>query len=299
MKKNLELSLRARLLNLAKKNRTNLDFLVLRYMQEKLLKRISLSRYIENFVLKGGLFFLLFDNLNPRVTKDIDFLGLDINNSEENIKNIFTKIVSIDVNDGLIFNKDKITTEIIKKDANYKGIRVNIICSLGKIVKKIQIDVGSGDKVYPKVKKVNFPSLLDQEIKNLIAYSMETVIAEKFEAMIKLSYLNSRMKDFYDIYNIISSYNLNGNDVKNAIQITLQNRNTKLESNLVIFKDDFYNSRDKQKQWTSFIKNINAPKLEFEFIIQLLKIFLEHPISCILNSKNSDMNWEHKTNKWD
>ena len=207
IKKNVVGSVRAKLLNVAKENKTTLDFIVLRYMQEKLLKRIFLSRYKKNFVLKGGLFFLITKNINPRVTKDIDFLSISIANKEKEIKEIFQEILSIKIEDeensgALIFESNKIICEPIIKDADYKGIRVHIICSLGAIKKNLQVDIGHGDIVYPQINYTTFPSLLDSELENIATYTLESVIAEKFEAMVKLSYSNSRMKDFYDIYNI-------------------------------------------------------------------------------------------------
>lgn len=298
MIKNLVASIRAKLLNIAKENKLNLDYIILRYMQEKLLKRLSASEYRENFVLKGGLFFLLFDNLNPRVTKDIDFLGKSIENSEENIKKIFTEIISIEFEDGLNFDKNKITSELIKEDADYEGVRINIICNLGKIRKKIQIDIGYGDKVYPNIRYENFPSLLDENINDIAVYSIETVISEKFEAMLKLSYINSRMKDFYDIYNIITSYNINGEVVKEAIRKTLENRKTELESNPVIFKEDFYNDFEKNRQWKSFIKRINVNEIEFVVVIDLLKKFLGYIIELLKENKETEMKWNYIKLDW-
>ena len=192
--------------------------------------------------------FLLFDNLNPRVTKDIDFLGNKIENNEEYIIEAFAEILKVEFDDGLNFNIDDIKSEIIKEDADYEGIRLNIGCKLGKVEKKIQIDIGYGDKVYPSIQYGKGPSLLDDEIDDIATYSIETVIAEKFEAMIKLSYINSRMKAFYDIYNIINSYDIEGENIRKAIKITLENRETTIDTEIIIFKEDFYNSIEKQNQ---------------------------------------------------
>jgi len=296
--KNLEASLRERLLNIAKQKNLSLDYIVLRYMQEKTIYRLSLSSYKNNFVLKGGLFFLLLDNLNQRVTKDIDFLGMNVKNTEEHIKAVFKEILSIRLEDGLTYNSDEIVCERIKEDADYEGIRVNIICALGKISKNIQIDIGFGDVIYPETKKAVYPSLLDKPIDNISVYPLETVISEKFEAMLKLSYLNSRMKDFYDIYNIISNYDIKGKNIQIAITETLKNRNTKLETDIVIFREDFHNDKDKIKQWQNFVKKLNLADLSFESVLLSLKNFMSHIIICINDNRLSDQVWDHSSNTW-
>lgn len=299
MIKNLEASIKARLQNISKENGLTLDYVVLRYMQEKLLKRLSISAYKENFVLKGGLFFLLFDNLNPRVTKDIDFLGNNIDNSKEFVEKVFKEILVLKIEDGLIYDLDNIEVERIKEDADYEGIRLKIECYLGKMSKKIQIDIGYGDKVYPHIQYAKYPSLLDDEIDNIAAYSIETVISEKFEAMLKLSYLNSRLKDFYDIYNIINSYDIIGENIQTAINETLQNRGTLLEKNPVIFREDFYTDKEKLTQWKYFIKKINIENIDFEEVINNLKIFLGYIIENLLKNKRLEKNWNHLKQIWE
>lgn len=299
MSKNLDLSIRAKLLNIAKEKKVTLDYVVLRYMQEKLLRRISISKFKENFILKGGLFFLITNSLNSRATKDIDFLGRNIINTEEELKIIFSEIISIKQEDGLKYEKNEITCETIKEDADYEGIRVKIVCHLGKIKKNLQIDIGYGDFVYPQINYTKFPSLLDLSIDNIAVYSIESVISEKFEAMIKLSYINSRMKDFYDIFNIIKNYDLNGENVKNAIKHTFHNRNTKLELNLVIFKKDFYTDIEKINQWKNFIKKNKIVDIEFKEVIFLLKVFFVSIIKSIKNDEKLEMVWKYKISNWE
>lgn len=298
MIKNLGESIRARLLNISREKKIPLDFIILRYMQEKLLKRLSLSKYGDNFVLKGGLFFLITDNLNPRVTKDIDFLGISIINTESELKKIFNIIISIEQNDGLLFDNNQIKCEPIKKDADYEGIRIIVKCSLGKIVKKIQVDIGYGDIIYPQVRYNNFPSLLDSSIKNIATYPIESIIAEKFEAMIKLSYLNSRMKDFYDIYNIIKKYNIEGENIKNAINKTMLKRNTFLKSMPDIFETEFYNDADKQIQWNIFISKNKFSNIKFEEVVVLLKDFFGVLITAIKSDMILKTSWNYKQLKW-
>lgn len=297
MIKNIEASIRAKLLKIAKDNKLPFDYIVLRYIQEKIIKRLSLSDYRDNFILKGGLFFLLFDNLNPRVTKDIDFLGKSIENSEEFTRKVFEEIISIELDDGILF--EELETERIKEDADYEGIRLNIDCKLGKIKKRIQIDIGYGDKVYPKIKYADYPSLLGEKINDILIYSLETVIAEKFEAMVKLSILNSRMKDFYDIFNIIYNYEIDMLKIQNAIKITFENRKTDLAENPTAFTEEFYKNEDKIRQWNGFMKRLKIEKLEFEKVIFLLKAFLDPILKNILENKEENRTWKNDKQKWE
>ncbi len=298
MIKNIDASLRAKLLKIAKENNMTLDYLVLRYMQEKIIMRLSMSKYKDNFVLKGGLIFLLFNNLNPRVTKDIDFLCNSIPNSIESINTIFTEITSILHEDGISFESNKIKCERIKENADYEGIRVNIPCNLGKIKKIIQIDIGYGDKVYPEIKYVSYPSLLNENLKDIPAYSLEAVIAEKFEAMIKLSYINSRMKDFYDIYHIITNYNIQEVDIMKAVTETLKNRKTKLDINPVIFKSDFIDDLDRNKMWNNYVTKLKVKEIQFRDVMNVLEKFFDYLIKRISNNEIKNMKWDCFFTTW-
>lgn len=298
MIKNIEASIRARLLNISKENKINFDFILLRYMQERLLYRLANSEYRDRFVLKGGLFFIFFNNLNPRVTKDIDFLGISIKNSEEEMITVFSKVIEVEYEDGLKYGKDNIICERIKEDADYEGIRLNIKCSLGNVDKTIQIDVGFGDIVYPNFSYMNYPSFLNEEIKNLKVYSIESVIAEKFEAMVKLSYINSRMKDFFDIYNILSSQIIIGENLKKAIELTFNNRKTELDTNPVIFKEDFFNDRDKNIQWKIFLDKIGFKYIDFKSIITDIKLFLLPIVDSIKSNMLFFKEWDYETKIW-
>lgn len=298
MIENIEASIKAKLSNIAKENKMSLEYITLRYMQEKLIKRLSISEYSDKFILKGGLLFLLFNIANPRVTRDIDFLGMNIENTEGRMKKVFKNILSVQLNDGLKYDLERIFSEKIKENANYEGIRLKFVCYLGKMRKNIQIDIGYGDKVYPSINKISYPSLLEEEIENVSVYSVETSIAEKFEAMIKLSYINSRMKDFYDIYIYITNNNIREVDIVNAIKLTFENRKTIIEENPVIFKDDFKNDQLKIKQWKAFFIKNNFEEIEFNKVLDSMERFFMHIIKCILSGKNKNLNWDFNKIEW-
>jgi len=295
--KNRSASIKARLLNIAKKMQLSLDYLILRYMQEKIIVRLAKSEYKNNFVLKGGLFFLLHNNLNQRVTKDIDFLGININNTPENIKIVFQKILSIQLDDGLNIEPNTIKIAKIKEDADYEGIRVTFNCSLDKTRKNLQIDIGYGDSVYPNIEHRKYPSLLDDSSEIIVVYPKETVLAEKFEAMIKLSYLNSRMKDFYDINNLISNYEFKGNEIKKALVSTFYSRNTEFISKPDILSIEFSKDSKKNKQWSGFIKKNNLKTSDFENTIENIQYFIKPVYQSILETKDFFYTWNKK--KWE
>jgi predicted nucleotidyltransferase component of viral defense system len=181
--KNMAASVRGRLSNAARKENKPFDSLLLLYMIERLLYRVSLSQYVGNFVLKGGLLMYILTDFKGRPTKDIDFLADQISNDMNNIKEIFHKVCKVGCeDDGLIFDEDTITVEEIKKDADYQGVRVNIICYLGNAKKTLQLDIGFGDIVVPKPHYMECPTLLKMKAPNIKVYSLESVISEKFLA---------------------------------------------------------------------------------------------------------------------
>jgi len=209
--KNIVASVRARLSNVSKKEQRSFDSLLLLYMLERLLYRLSLSQYVEKFVLKGGLLMFILTDFKGRPTKDMDLLAQQVSNDMNDIKEVFRKICKVDCeDDGLVFDEESVTVEEIKKDTEYQGVRVNIICYLENAKKTLQLDIGFGDIVIPKPQFMECPTLLDMKAPNIKVYSLESVISEKFHAMITLSVVNSRMKNFYDIYTLLNSKSFDG-----------------------------------------------------------------------------------------
>ena len=202
MKKiNLEASIRARLKTIAKDSERNFDSVLLQYFQERFLYRLSISPYKENFILKGALLFVAYEIPRSRPTKDIDFLGKNISNTSENLISAMKEILEVQVQDGLRFDSESLISETIKQDAEYKGIRIYCNAYLGSAYSRLHFDIGFGDIVIPKPVILDFPVLLsDIPAPELIAYTPESAIAEKFEAIVNLGMITSRMKDFYDIY---------------------------------------------------------------------------------------------------
>lgn len=185
--KDMAASVKARLLKIAREENRTLDDVMTMYMLERLLYRLSQSRFRNKFVLKGGLLLCVLFGEPHRTTKDIDFLARQINGTVENIGEVFGEICNIEGLDGVVYDGGSIELRKIKEDAEYEGVRVLITCYLGKAKKVLQIDVGFGDVVIPHPQEMHYPVILDMETPEIWAYSLESIVAEKFEAMIVLA----------------------------------------------------------------------------------------------------------------
>ena len=273
-KRNLPASVHQRLLNKAHTTGQAFNELIQYYALERLLYRLSVSEYAEQFTLKGALMFNAWGLANTRPTRDIDLLG-HTSNQIEHAVNIFRDICKLDVErDGLEFDDDEIQGEHIKEDAEYEGIRVSLTARLGKTRLPIQIDIGFADVITPEPESIDYPTILDFPAPHLYGYPPETVVAEKFQAMTVLGMANSRMKDFHDIWTLANHFKFDGATLQRAIERTFQNRNTEMpDESHVIFSDEFVNQ--KTEQWISFGRKIRGKQsVEMAQVVQLLREFL-------------------------
>ena len=263
---NIPASVKAKLLHISGRDNIEFNTLLRKYFQERFLYRLSISKHKDSFVLKGGLLLTSIDIPTTRPTMDIDFLADKLKNDIANIVEIFKEIISMPTeDDGIIFNKDNVTAEIIQKDADYNGIRVKMEGKLGSAQQMVQVDLGFGDVIFPDKRDIYYPSLLDENKSQLKAYPLETVIAEKFEAMVKHGILNSRMKDFYDVYMILNEEKLDNKNIKKAIEKTFSNRGTDIPKQSLVFTKEFYEDPTKQLQWNAFLKKSNITSLSLSF----------------------------------
>lgn len=299
--KNKSASIRARLHNIARKENIDLNVLIVLYMQERILYRLSKSEYRNNFVLKGGLLLFAHNRFKGRPTQDMDFLGNQISNDINSIQSIFREIFSKDCNDGLVFYTDTITIEKINEDAKYNGVRIKIRCLLGSAANVMNIDIGFGDIIVPKPVKMQFPCILDSEpAPEINAYTLESIIAEKFHAMIKLGIMNSRMKDFYDVYVLSRTNNFEGAMLTEALRETFNRRNTAFEKNPIVFNDTFRKDRDKKLQWNAFVRKTKLEGIPSNFGEVLLEIknFLYPIYGGLLKEDDFVKSWNCKMNSW-
>lgn len=296
---NLAASIRARLLNIAKQSKRDFNAILLQYFQERFLYRLSISPHKNNLILKGALLFLAYKAPAMRPTKDIDFLGLAASADPEHLTSIIQKIASISVEDGVEFLTDTITTEIIREERKYQGIRLKLDAKLTTAKKTLQLDVGFGDVVIPQPVEMQFPTLLDQPAPFIRAYSKESVVAEKFEAIVYLNFLTSRMKDFYDILFLAQNYSFQLDVLGKAIQTTFHQRNTSLDDRGVIFTDEFRNHSEKQVQWNAFLSRNNLETIaDFSKVIAQLKGFID-PACSKESIANNVAHWNPPEWRWE
>lgn len=255
-KKNLAASVRQRLLNLVREQNEDFGLFLTKYGLERILFRLSQSRHWDVFILKGALLFELWTEQIYRPTRDADFLGTG-ESSLERFTQIFRDISAQEVeDDGLRFDAESVKAERIKEDADYEGLRVTLMGHLENARIPIQIDIGFGDVVTPGPVETEYPSLLDLPRAKLLTYPKETVVAEKFEALVKLGMANSRMKDFHDLYTLASQFEFEGKVLAEAIRRTFDRRGAELPANgaAFAFTESFYSDENKISQWEAFCK---------------------------------------------
>jgi hypothetical protein len=292
--KNITASVRARLLNIAKQAERNFDAVLLQYFQERFLYRLSISAYQKQFVLKGALVLLADSVSRFRPTKDIDLSGRF---AFKDLKRIMSEICALPCEDGVQFDIKQMSIEDIAVEKEYNGFRLKILTQMGVIKKKLQLDIGIGDKIYPKPVVKQFPGLLDLPVPNILFYPKEAIIAEKLETIIRFNALTSRMKDFYDILFLAQSKNFNSHILWKAIHITFVSRKTNLESKKIIFQLSFKKDKLKHNQWMSFLHR-NSLNLSDNFskIVQLLEAFID-PIFEI-NKSDAPKIWQPNSWHW-
>ena len=290
---NIAASVHQRLLNKAKESSRPFNELLQYFAIERFIYRLSKSPHADQFILKGALMFSAWCGPESRPTMDIDLLGI-IDNQLDTITAVMKDACLIDVEpDGISFNADTVEAVRITEDAEYEGVRVRVHGSLGKARVSIQIDIGFGDVIVPNADSVSYPAILDFPAPELKGYTMESTIAEKFQAMVKLGVLNSRMKDFYDIWFLSRTFDFKGEILGEAIAKTFEKRNTPVNLKAALFDPSFGVDRDKDVQWRGFIgkaKLIYAPET-FEEIVAVVKLFLEPVAMAIVERRSFNSIW--------
>jgi predicted nucleotidyltransferase component of viral defense system len=219
--------LKALIRNLAEKKNITPEIILRNFMLERLLERISVSKYKSNFILKGGMLISAMVGIDTRATMDIDTVLKKKNFSEADIKAVIKEILTIPVEDNVKLTFKNI--EEIREDADYPGYRVSIEAILDKTKQMIKIDVSTGDFVTPKEIKYDFQLMLEDRSISVMAYNVETVLAEKLETVIARGITNTRMRDFYDIYVLTKTHSFDKKIFRSALEKTSENRNTALQ----------------------------------------------------------------------
>jgi predicted nucleotidyltransferase component of viral defense system len=291
--KNIAASVRQRLLNNARETGRPFNEILQYFAMERFLYRLSKSPYSANLVLKGALMLTVWEAPFSRPTMDIDFLG-HIDNNIKSITAIVADICSQKVEpDGIIFDLTSIKGEHITEDADYEGVRVRFHGSLGTAKFTMQLDIGFGDVVIPAPASLEYPTILDLPVPKLLGYSRESSIAEKFEAMVKLGVVSSRMKDFFDIWLLSQQFDFEGKRLAAAIDKTFSTRGTIIQSEPNSLTNSFAEDPIKVTQWRGFIRKIrltNVPQ-DFREVIEAISIFLRPIAERLATKKPFEATW--------
>lgn len=291
---NVPASINARIQNLARVQNKPVQELLQYYCIERFLFRLSQTNYSKLFVLKGGLIFYALGYQLRRPTRDIDLRGFTSNSTQNLLSVIGAAFEISDNNDGLSFDKNSIRFEEISIDADYKGVRVSFEAYLGKARIPLRVDIGFSDVITPRVQTIIYPVLLiEMEAPRLQGYPLESMISEKFHAMVKLDEINSRWKDFYDIWMLSEINNFSGELLQKAIQITFDQRETPVPTSKPVGLTNEY-ALTHQIDWQRFIKKnkLTQDGVEnFSKVIMRLNVFLLPPVVSLNNHKLFKKEW--------
>lgn len=270
-------SIRSKLLNIAKNEDVYYQTVLTRYFQERLIYRMSQTPHRQNFYLKGGALMYAYERFAARPTLDIDFLGNNISNEGKRIEAAFREICSFPCEeDGVVYDVEHITSKNITEFKDYHGVRLSIPVSMDTVQQVLTMDIGFGDVVTPSPVGLDYPALLKHlPSANILAYSLETVVAEKMHAVIDLADRSSRLKDYYDLYQILSTRKLDTAILQEAISRTFENRHTPYDPETMFFRKEFGTNQIMETRWRAFIKKITSKSnLQFNEVVAYLKEIL-------------------------
>jgi predicted nucleotidyltransferase component of viral defense system len=290
-------SIRQRLLNIAREQKIEFQLILTRSALERFLYRLSRSKYSNDFVLKGAMLFQVWGGAMHRPTRDLDLLSFgepDIAYFTSTIREICAQDLS---NDGVLFQADSVLLERIKEEDDYQGLRATLMATLDTARIPLQIDIGFGDAIISTSLKIDYPTLLDLPKPTLRAYSKETVIAEKFHAMVHRGIANSRMKDFYDVWVLATTYSFEASTLRDAIRSTFDRRDTPLPVGVPLaLTGEFAGDATKRMQWIAFIRKGKLLANESLALNQIVPI-IEKLIMPTLAAEAA-LEWDPKILEW-
>lgn len=292
--RNLAASVRHRLTDLARKQGEDFQLVLTRYVIERLLYRLSRSPYRDEFILKGAMLFRVWTDQIHRPTRDLDLLSKG-EPSMEALTRVFSDICDLEVeDDGLAFDPTTVTAEQIKEDQEYEGVRVGCRAQLGQARIDLQIDVAFGDAVVPRPASVTYPAMLEFASPVLRAYPRETVVAEKYQAMVMLGIANSRMKDFFDLWMLANAFAFHGASLCRAIRATFKRRKTALPTTPPLpLTAEFGTDSGKVRQWEAFVKKgkLDAGGFKLAQVCAYLHEFLMPPTEALAAGRDFEKTW--------
>jgi predicted nucleotidyltransferase component of viral defense system len=292
--RNIGASVRARLLNLAKDRNQPFDLLLTRYVLERFLYRLSSTKHRERFVLKGAMLMTSWLDDPYRPTRDLDLLGFG-DPDPDAILGAFREICAVKGDDAVTFDIAALTIDRIRDELEYGGLRIKTSATVDGAKVRVLVDIGFGDAIEPGLTEVDLPVLLDLPAPRLRAYARETVVAEKFQAMVMLGRANSRMKDFYDIWLLSRTHEFKGDGLARAIAATFARRKTEVPSELPdALTRAFAEDPAKIQQWTSFVQDVAFQQGSLADVIQDLTAFLMPHAAAALDLEDTEGKLEER-----
>jgi hypothetical protein len=291
--RNLAASVRHRLTELARQQGEEFLLVLTRYVIERFLYRLGRSERRDEFILKGATLFQLWASHPHRPTRDLDLLGKG-DHSIGRLVEVFRAVCGLAVeDDGLVFDLESVRGEPIREDQEYEGVRIRCEVRMGQAKVTLQIDVGFGDAVTPRAAEVEFPTMLGFPAPRLRAYPRQTVVAEKFQAMVALGITNSRMKDFFDLWVLAHDFPFEGPTLCRAIRATFHRRQTPLPDEPLALTAEFGTDPSKVKQWQAFLTKgkIDLSGVSLEEVCLFLNGFLLPPARALVREEGFEMAW--------
>ena len=291
-------SVLVRLKRKARESGKSLQLLLQLFCQEEFLRRLSKSKYADHLVLKGGMFIYTLSHFASRSTADIDFLLQQEPGSIENIQRMVAEIISVDSENDFV----QLTSqgyEAISPQRKYKGVSFQLVGQIKNTKTPFNVDIGVGDVIVPNPERLTVPvQLEDFKPATVLAYSLESTVAEKFEALIQRQLLTSRMKDIYDIYYLSNQFDFDGNLLQQAIWQTLSNRGTFYEADsldkVIVLSDD----PEIQVRWRQFLYRTKLPELDLQLVFLRIEQFLRPVWTSIIQIERNDRTWSAETSVW-
>ena len=291
-------SVLARLKNKADESGRSYQLCLQLFCQEEFLRRLSVSKHADNFVLKGGLFLYSITAFDSRVTVDVDFLLQRIPNTPDQLRIVINEILSAPTqNDFITFEiKDVSPISVAKK---YAGISVSLVAHIKNTRTPFSIDFGVGDVIVPHQEKREIPTQLpDFEAPIINTYSIETTVAEKLDAILNLMEFSSRMKDYYDIYYIANHFDFDGQVLVDALKKTFANREHTFTMEQFEQVMAFGSDEAMQKKWKSFCLKIDTKDNDYNTILKTIKVFLAEPYKVVMGQSTFYLKWSAEKQRW-
>ncbi len=293
--RNLSASVQARLLQLSRTSKLSLQDLLERYCIERLLYRLSLSPHRSRFVLKGAMLLIVWgEGSSERVTRDADLLGFG-DNSPAVVTATFREICAVSVgDDGVEFEMESVAAEQIRAEQEYVGVRVTLRARVGNARIPVQADIGFGDAFTQEPEEIEFPSLLDLPRPVLRAYTKETALSEKFEAMVTLGERNTRIKDYFDVWLLSRRFDFQGAPFAKAIAATFERRKTEIPEGVPVgLSENFATEPIKHSQWKAFWRKVvrTEPTPDFSDVVGMARGFLLPAAGAAKSGKEWPQHW--------